>query len=182
MESTGLPEEEEDDSTVSSRLFQSPESGLAAQLLNESKSPMGLSAGWGTEPMSLEKISGIARRYAEASGLDPNLILSVIQTESSFKPGLVSSSGAMGLMQLMPGTAEMLGVKDAFDPEENIRGGTEYLSRMMDRFGSLELALAAYNAGPGNVDKYNGIPPFDETRRYIGKVIDAYKNIGTLSE
>ncbi|RYL89788.1 lytic transglycosylase domain-containing protein [Sporolactobacillus sp. THM7-4] len=115
-------------------------------------------------------VSQIARKYS----VDPALVASVIAAESGGNPDATSSSGAKGLMQLMPETAAALGVTDPYDPARNIEGGTKYLRSMLDRFGgNTSLALAAYNAGPQNVIKYGGVPPFSETRTYIKRVLGA---------
>lgn len=114
--------------------------------------------------------------HAGRQNLDVNLVLSVIAAESSFDPRAQSHKGAIGLMQLMPDTARELGIDDPWDPEANIRGGTRYLRQMLDRFGQdLELALAAYNAGPGAVERNGGIPPYRETRSYIERVLTRYR-------
>jgi len=112
----------------------------------------------------------IIRKAANTYGLPEELITSVIRTESAFQAHALSPKGAQGAMQIMPQTQEELGLVDPFDPEANVMAGCAYLKRQLDRFGSLELALAAYNAGPTNVIKYQGIPPFEETRDYIKRV------------
>ncbi|MEZ5534465.1 MAG: lytic transglycosylase domain-containing protein [Thiolinea sp.] len=118
------------------------------------------------------------RKYAQNYGVEEHLVRALIRQESCFNPKAVSHAGAQGLMQLMPGTADMMGVSDAMSPKQNIRGGIKYLSNMLQRFGgNKELALAAYNAGPGAVEKYNGIPPYRETRNYVVKVMSEYQRL-----
>ena len=117
----------------------------------------------------------IIDRNASKYRIDASLIKAVIETESSFNEKAVSRKGAIGLMQLMPGTAALMGAKRPFEPEQNIEAGTKYLKYLMGRFkGDLRLALAAYNAGPTTVEKYGAIPPYGETRRYVNKVVDSY--------
>ena len=124
---------------------------------------------------SRSEINDLIEKYAEKNGLDSDFVKAVIKQESGFNPQATSSCGAMGLMQLMPGTAQGLGVTNAYDAEQNIMGGTKYLKGLMDRFdNNKSLALAAYNAGPNAVKKYGGIPPYMETQNYVKSVLSNY--------
>jgi len=112
----------------------------------------------------------IIYREARRSGLPPELVAAVVQTDSDFRPTLVSSKNAKGLMQITPDRARLLGVDDPFDPTENVRAGAKYLRYLMDRFGDSRVAVAAYNAGEGNVERFGGVPPFPETIDYVRDV------------
>ena len=117
------------------------------------------------------------REASDTYGVDVALLEAVAKAESNFRADAVSSSGAIGIMQLMPFTAEELGVNAPYDPRENIMGGAKLLASLLDKYdGDKELALAAYNAGSGNVDKYGGIPPFQETQNYVPKVLGFYQD------
>ena len=134
--------------------------------VQKSKNPTSVSRG---------EIDNLISKYADKNGLDEDFVKAVINQESGFNPNATSHCGAMGLMQLMPSTAQGLGVKDAYNPEQNIEGGTKYLKGLLDRFNNdKSLALAAYNAGPNAVKKYGGIPPYAETQNYVKKVLSKY--------
>jgi len=116
------------------------------------------------------EIRSMINDTADRFDLEPALVAAVVRAESGFNPQAVSSAGAQGLMQLMPGTALEVGVRDVFHPQENLEGGVSYLRNMIDRFGNVQLGLAAYNAGPGAVENHGGVPPFPETREYLRRV------------
>lgn len=124
-------------------------------------------------PSSFDQlIEGASQKYS----LDPALVKAVIHAESNFNPRATSKAGAQGLMQLMPGTASGLGVQDSYDPAQNVEGGTRLLKRLLNKYDqNVSLALAAYNAGSGAVDKYGGIPPYAETQRYVPRILSLYK-------
>ena len=120
-------------------------------------------------------------QHARTAGLDPKLVRAVVQVESGYNPRALSNKGAMGLMQLMPETAQMFSVSNPYDPDQNLRAGTAYLRRLLDSFqGRLEHALAGYNAGPNAVAKYRGVPPYRETRDYLERVLGLYQGSGSM--
>ncbi len=114
---------------------------------------------------------------AASHAVDPALVQAVIRVESNFDPGAISVDGAQGLMQLMPETAADLGVRNVWDPDENVRAGTAHLARLLEKFGDLELALAAYNAGEGAVERHGGVPPYPETQQYVQRVVRHYERL-----
>lgn len=129
------------------------------------------------EPMSASKveIQRLVTQSCEKHNVDPRLVMALIQQESGFNQNAISKTGAQGLMQLMPATAKSMGITNAFNPSQNIEGGVKYLKGLLDRFnGNKILALAAYNAGPNAVNKYNGVPPFKETQNYVRNILKNY--------
>jgi len=134
------------------------------------------SSGPSAPPVAPLQIDQLVNANAGAWGVDPALVKAIIANESGFNAGATSKTGAQGLMQLEPGTAADLGVANAYDPAQNIWGGTRYIKGLLDRFhGDLRLAVAAYNAGPGAVEKYGGVPPYAETQAYVESVLDSYQ-------
>lgn len=124
---------------------------------------------------SKTKIKELISRVAQKHGVDEKLVNALVNQESGFNPNAKSKVGAMGLMQLMPATAKGLGVTNPMDPEQNVEGGVKYLKSMLDKYnGNIILALAAYNAGPGAVDKYDGVPPYKETQNYVKSILSSY--------
>ena len=160
---------------------------LPARQRSTMSSPSGLRPGSKVKPSqpakpvsgsvqpSDERLDRIVREAAERHALDPALVEAVISTESGWNPHAVSNKGAVGLMQLIPGTAQRFGVGNAYDPAQNIEGGTSYLRSLLDRYnGDLTKSLAAYNAGERAVDQSGGVPSYAETRRYVQKVTNTY--------
>lgn len=134
----------------------------------------------GPAPVAPQQIDRLVGANASAWGVDPALVKAIIANESGFDANATSKTGAQGLMQLEPGTAAGLGVSNAYDPAQNIWGGTRYIKGLLDRFhGDMRLAVAAYNAGPGAVEKYGGVPPYAETQAYVENVLDSYQKYKT---
>jgi soluble lytic murein transglycosylase-like protein len=154
---------------------------LAGAIPHTTQSPPGLSPELGVaELANRQKIEVMIREVSARYNVDPALIRAVIETESNWNSKAISRKGALGLMQLVPGTARQLGVDNAFDPKQNLDGGVRYLHSLLERYnGDLDRALAAYNAGPGAVDRARGIPRYRETRDYVQKVTDSYFRPGS---
>jgi len=142
-------------------------------LLDPPLPPASAAARFASHPHpSKGKVAELVRRLAPGYQLDPELVLALIEAESNFNPRALSPKNAQGLMQLIPATAERFGVQDAWDPEQNLRGGMAYLRWLLARFkGDVQLALAGYNAGEGAVERHGGIPPYAETRAYVTRII-----------
>jgi soluble lytic murein transglycosylase-like protein len=129
----------------------------------------------GSHASSRSELEAMVRRISGEHGVDPRLADAVVRVESAYDPNAVSRRGALGLMQLMPDTARRLEVSNPFDPEQNVRGGIKEVSRLIRRYsGNLALALAAYNAGEGAVERHRGIPPYAETRNYVSRIMTLY--------
>lgn len=141
-------------------------SGIAAAPPESTDAPRPHVSPWDPEP----GVRALIREIAGAQEVDPRLVEAMVKVESNYDPYAVSRRGAMGLMQLMPGTAQRFQVGNTFDPAQNLEGGIRYIKELLDRYGEVRLALAAYNAGEEAVDRYRGIPPFRETRQYVLRI------------
>jgi soluble lytic murein transglycosylase-like protein len=160
---------------------QTPQGGsfaamLQAQMSGQEGAPQGDDAVSNAPAMvPPAQIDALVNDNAQSQAVDPALIKAIIANESGFNANATSNVGAQGLMQLMPGTAAGLGVTDAYDPAQNVAGGTKYIKGLLEHFnGDVRLAVAAYNAGPGAVEKYGGVPPYAETQNYVQNVLASY--------
>lgn len=135
-----------------------------------------------TAPVPPEQIDALVSQNASTWQVDPSLVKAIIANESGFNANATSKVGAQGLMQLMPATAQSVGVRDSYDPAQNVAGGTRYLKGLLDRFnGDVRLAVAAYNAGPGAVEKYGDVPPYPETQNYVQRVLQSHERYAAES-
>ncbi len=151
------------------RTMQPAQQGAFAKALTKADAQAARTAGAGA---SRQTVAAMVQAAARQHGVDAGLALAVATAESDLSPQAISPAGAMGVMQLMPDTARVLGVRNTFDPRENIDGGVRYLKQMLDTFGGdVVKAVAAYNAGPEAVQRYGGVPPYPETQAYVGKVL-----------
>jgi soluble lytic murein transglycosylase-like protein len=151
---------------------------MVSSAMNEADEPLQPTQGPNVIPPP--QIEQLVNTNASAWGVDPALVKAIIANESGFDASATSKTGAQGLMQLEPATAAELGVGNAYDPAQNIWGGTRYVRGLLERFhGDLRLAVAAYNAGPGAVEKYGGVPPYAETQAYVENVLDSYRKYKT---
>ena len=141
-----------------------------------SSSPFAASSAAGASaPIATGQIDALVGQNSATWQVDPSLVKAIIANESGFAANATSKVGAQGLMQLMPATAQAVGVRNAYDPAQNVAGGTRYLKGLLDRFnGDVRLAVAAYNAGPGAVEKYGDVPPYAETQAYVQNVLESY--------
>ena len=152
-------------------LLTNPVTKVNAQLYTNTASSAALKDNYTTK----DKIKSLISKVSQKHGVDEKLVNALVKQESGFNPNAKSKVGAMGLMQLMPATAKGLGVTNPMDPEQNVEGGVKYLKSMLDRYnGNIILALAAYNAGPTAVDKYDGVPPYKETQNYVKSILSSY--------
>ena len=167
--------------SVDSYLELPADSVLRVETLPDPPAPMVVAPAVATAAPTGMELTEMLSRSGAAHHIDTDLLASVVHAESGGRIRAVSRTGAQGLMQLMPGTAAALGVKDAFAPAQNVEGGTSYLDQLLTRYhDNIALALAAYNAGPGAVDRYKGVPPFRETRAYVARVIREFNRRKTV--
>lgn len=161
---------------VNANLVKNTPAQSLTNALNEISGPAAVNSAAGVSASaSKSQILNMISKISEKHGVDEKLVKAVIKQESGFNPAATSKAGAMGLMQLMPATAKHLGVKDAYNPVQNVEGGVKYLKSMLNKYnGNIILALAAYNAGPGAVDKYSGVPPYQETQNYVKNILANY--------
>lgn len=162
--------------TLIDRLLKKLENTEQGQPTLGSQSDTTVASTSGNTPVAGD-FSSLINQAAQKYGVNAGLIQAVIKAESNFNPNAVSSAGAQGLMQLMPATARGLGVTNSFDPAQNIDGGAKFLRQLLNHYdGNVRLAVAAYNAGPGAVDRYKGVPPYKETQTYVTRVLGYYQS------